>query len=774
MAWLSDGGFTGFLYSMKETGKRLKDGAKERIEDFISGFNGHGWKLWKKNGFWRLELDELLVRRSFTVYEQIISKITAIRGSQSITQGHAKIKTVEYVESADVYEEIVNQKYREDFTNSKWVVQSNAVDTTPFKISPHKISLEESIDENFGIFVKGNVPLESMKIRISNSNKHTVTYAYITESGEQELLFLEADGEYDLPASSGLAEPEVSAGFLYATRCIATIEEIPYEDEIYSSITQKPCYRIQIDEDLNTIVEYDFIRCQNGGRMYHVQVGSVFQYYINIPVSEFESDFVEPDGTNINIPMVGDEIVQFGNASRQDVYSGRHSAIYMHLDDDEPAIDLMTDIYSKDWSNTIKTRIGGNLPGTNGDRGFYCVNGKLLFVDENEETVSVINPDGSASFARGKVSWTKDGDPYFNGDIISGDKVGKRIEINSSIGEILIFDSNNKEVISFGGAKHTKNDFWEGGVSEIVVKYIPYELIVNVGDPTLSKHDMITEEFEIFNDNTQFSYNYSIQGKVGWGYAKMTIILKDLSKGNDITLEEVYLSNSQEINAVYTTVSRTLSKGKYVVMVYANCSNVASLGSANYIKLVWVNFSLDTKNYFSSFFSNGLVLGDSAKNNFTVINEQFNDGSMLNAPDNLINYHLINNYAGIEIKEGIVYTRHSNKGIGGLVDCTVFRGLVNGTNGIGTTFFSSVDGERPGITRVGTSTYWIQYPSSWGLNAISNSVYAFVEPVDYSNTGQAPMVHNISNITSNGFHVNFRNLDGSYQSTDFYMEIKIM
>ena len=58
--------------------------------------------------------------------------------------------------------------------------------------------------------------------------------------------------------------------------------------------------------------------------------------------------------------------------------------------------------------------MGGDLPGTNGAKGLYCVNGKLLFADEVGETVSVINPDGSASFARGKLSWTKDGSPKFS------------------------------------------------------------------------------------------------------------------------------------------------------------------------------------------------------------------------------------------------------------------------------------------------------------------------------------------------------------------------
>ena len=78
----------------------------------------------------------------------------------------------------------------------------------------------------------------------------------------------------------------------------------------------------------------------------------------------------------------------------------------------------MTNMYSKDWSNAIKVRIGGNLPGTDGDRGFYSVNGKIISVDENYDIVYEINPDGSGYFARGKFSWTKDGSPSFSGTVL--------------------------------------------------------------------------------------------------------------------------------------------------------------------------------------------------------------------------------------------------------------------------------------------------------------------------------------------------------------------
>lgn len=292
MAYLFDGAFKRALYSVKETGRKLKSGAKELVEDFVSGFGGHGWKLWKRNGLWRLELDELLVRRSFTIFEQIISKITAIRGSQTISQGHGKIKSVDIAPST-VYHEL-------------------------YTLEPSK------------------------------------------------------------------EDPEI---------LIPKIEQWT---------TTELCYRLLLEDDTNTIKEFDFVRCQKNGKYYFVQVGSVFQFYVNIPVTEFDTD---DNGVTINPPEVGDEIVQFGNFSHAYQYSSRHSCIFIHADDDEPAIDLMTDMYTKTWDDAIKIRIGGNLPGTPNLRGFYCVNGMIRCVDEKGNLIYEFKPDGSIDLGKGAIKY---------------------------------------------------------------------------------------------------------------------------------------------------------------------------------------------------------------------------------------------------------------------------------------------------------------------------------------------------------------------------------
>ena len=100
MAILSNTGIAGFLSSAKATGKQILNKAgklvPEYIVDFASGFAGHGWKIWKTEyDAWRLETDELVIRRTMTVFELLISKIRCIKGALNISQGNGKIKTVE-------------------------------------------------------------------------------------------------------------------------------------------------------------------------------------------------------------------------------------------------------------------------------------------------------------------------------------------------------------------------------------------------------------------------------------------------------------------------------------------------------------------------------------------------------------------------------------------------------------------------------------------------------------------------------------------------------
>ena len=115
-------------------------------------------------------------------------------------------------------------------------------------------------------------------------------------------------------------------------------------------------------------------------------------------------------------PAPGDEIIQFGNS----INSNRQSAIYIHADEGgQSAIDILFGISKKSFVGCVKQRIGGDIPGTNGLKGFYCENGMIKGTDTNGHTVYCISPDGSAEFGDGSAKFGTDKSGYIAGGAIS-------------------------------------------------------------------------------------------------------------------------------------------------------------------------------------------------------------------------------------------------------------------------------------------------------------------------------------------------------------------
>lgn len=679
MAILSNGKFSGFLCSIRDTGKKLKDGAAVMVEDFLSGFNGYGWKLWKKSNLWRLEIDELLVRKSFTTFEHIISQITSIRGGQTISQGHAKIKAVTTIE-ADVYRE---------------------------------------------------------------------------NNGEE-------------------------------------------------TITQEQCYRLEIDDESNSIVEYDFVQCLKGNRQYLVQVGSVFQYYINIPITEFDSD--AETGEVLNAPQAGDEIIQFGNASHQDKYKNRHSALYLHVDEDEPAIDLMTNMYSKDWSNAIKVRIGGNLPGTDGDRGFYSVNGKIISVDENNDIVYEINPDGSGYFARGKFSWTKDGSPKFSGTIlvrlsnnnvwevtedglnIFGNKQGKRIEISSSNSTLNIFDEKNKIVNTFEGNSYNNiSDLYDGELSTITASTNPF--IVTNGNS--SHTEVIKEEtFHAINEQTIYC-SIPIQITVSWDYISQNYLGSDSSgvgrNGYELHLikyesingailsDEIISSNTYFMPGTYTHsftnyIINITEKGYYALdfkistKAYAVNTPVLIEGTVQDIGI-----TAKKSGYLSRFFANGMALGDSEANLFSVFNKKIGD-------ETYIEFIANNNLAGIHVKRDRLLGKSTiipdTIPCWGVIPKMVFAmGVtIQSTNTLSTELYFTFDNAMVTAELESYPTYKIvtfKYPSAWADYKFSKNSFLLIQPYKKGLSQTSSVVINAENDINCSVFVN----TGQEYSTEIFRVI---
>ena len=274
MAGLSSSAFVGFIVSGIKIGEKI-------VESFLSGFSGYGWKIWEYvKGKWKLEIDTIVVRETMLVFEMLISKIRAIIGAQTISQGHGKVRT-----------------------------------------------------------------------------------ARISDDGTQYLIELE-------------------------------------------------------DEDMS-IVAHDFVRCQtftgNSIKLYHVEVSSVDveTKTLHVPLSEFDRD---ESGSVLYPPAAGDELIQFGNSQNK----ARQSAIYIHADETgQPAIDVMFDIDSKNWDGKVKIRVGGDIPGSGGLKGFYCENGMIKGADASGHMVYCIYPDGTAEFGDNSAKFNTDKSGYIAGGAIS-------------------------------------------------------------------------------------------------------------------------------------------------------------------------------------------------------------------------------------------------------------------------------------------------------------------------------------------------------------------
>ena len=176
-------------------------------------------------------------------------------------------------------------------------------------------------------------------------------------------------------------------------------------------------YLITLEDETMSFVAHDFMRCQiyTGTKqsLYHVEISSVANGVIHVPVSEFDKD---AKGIVTNPPEAGNDIVQFGNS----VDKNRQSAIYIHADESgQPAIDIMFDIDSKDWTGKVKTRLGGDIPGGDGTRGFFCENGMIKGTDTSGHTVYCIYPDGTAEFGDGSAKFNTDKSGFIAGGAIS-------------------------------------------------------------------------------------------------------------------------------------------------------------------------------------------------------------------------------------------------------------------------------------------------------------------------------------------------------------------
>lgn len=122
---------------------------------FVPGFMGSGWKIWNHTreedskgnpvNRYKLEIDDLVVRNTMTVFELLISKIRALKGAMAITQANGKVKSVTedasyfYLEIEDEmsfveYDIVRCQRFEKNKLRGYWV-EINSVEEGLVKIA---------------------------------------------------------------------------------------------------------------------------------------------------------------------------------------------------------------------------------------------------------------------------------------------------------------------------------------------------------------------------------------------------------------------------------------------------------------------------------------------------------------------------------------------------------------------------------------------------------------------------------------------------------------
>lgn len=224
MAILSNGKFYGFLCSVKETGRKLANGVKEYVEDFVSGFAGHGWRLWEYvTGKWKLEIDTIVVRETMIVFEMLVSKIRAIIGAQTISQGHGKVKSARISDDGTEYLIVLEDKdvsivahdfvRCQTFTGDKTKLYHVEVSSVDVETKTLHVPLSEFDDS-------GNIPEAGDELvqfgNSQNKARQSAIYLHADETGQPAIdVMFELDSKNwdgkvkvrvggDIPDSGGL------------------------------------------------------------------------------------------------------------------------------------------------------------------------------------------------------------------------------------------------------------------------------------------------------------------------------------------------------------------------------------------------------------------------------------------------------------------------------------------------------------------------------------------------------------------------------------------
>lgn len=328
------------------------------------------------------------------------------------------------------------------------------------------------------------------------------------------------------------------------------------------------------------------------------------------------------------------------------------------------------------------------------------------------------------------------GEAVFRGKVEAGTPNGKRIEIDPFISEINIFNEQGALSSTIEGNKYTDINTLLGGVAPTIGTInVPINTTYNL-DYSTKKHDDSRKITPIFyssgNVTMSFSFYASLRFQTdGFFDYNLTIALrlytyKNQDRTGSINTKIIYVllnDNKQDISSG-DTINFALSDGYHEIelltSVYGHTNRKSDTAIATII-FRDVKGTAVLENYVSKYYANGLILGTSTENLFSIQNTE----------NDTINLTQCNPNCGLRFDDYKVQVKR--EGRWGNIPSLICCGYVKKVNKELHSYSSAFDGYHVTVERISTGYYKMTLPDSWVTSGITpSSCYVMLQGIGWA------------------------------------------
>lgn len=359
----------------------------------------------------------------------------------------------------------------------------------------------------------------------------------------------------------------------------------------------------------------------------------------------------------------------------------------------------------------------------------------------------------------------------FRGTNIIGSPNGQRVVISPDSKDIKIFDDSNKNVLRIDGAsKDSLNDLFSQNIPTINVKNIPASV------PSQEREYMVD-----ITDPIYVTGNVALDGRFFGGYTSSspnTIFVEIILKAySDSSLQNIIYADYIYSKVVSYKTEHTFNDEKFTGFLVSGY-NVLSLRLAMSYQYSH-SFSINNMSitpvvneYLSSLFANGISLGTSSKNLFSVMNRRVNGINSIQAI-------LSDGTSGLRLdSNGLQSLRN---GRWGMVPSIICYGRAYSTpSNAYIRRCKSYNGDIPTITRMSSTLGYLRMniPSSWTADGFSESTvqimltgYGQSANGSASNMSEFLIKATVLSVTSSYVYIGLSD-DDTGNDGEFYFEMK--